>query len=389
QKALVVAEVALALVLLSGAGLMIRSFARLSLIDSGLDPTNVLTMRLSISHERYPKEEQRAAFYARVAARLRELPGVSSVAYTSTIPLSGGGIVGGVLIEHQPVPTSLYKTPIVRSEAVTIDYFRTLGIPLLKGREFRENDKKEAPSVVIVNDAFSRRFFPDEDPIGKRIKIGPFDDPWQSIVGVVRGVRGAALETEPEPEVYIPFVQRPDWDLALLLRTTVDPRMIAAAAHKEIQREDKEMPIFHVETMNQIVSNSISQRRFSVLLMSIFATVALLLAAAGIYGVMSYLVTQRTQEIGVRMALGAQRSDVIKLIISQGLILVFIGLVIGLITSLALTRVIKSFLFGISATDPLTLLVVSVLLVVVALISNLIAVLRATRIDPLVALRYE
>jgi predicted permease len=266
-----------------------------------------------------------------------------------------------------------------------------LSIPLLRGRTFTEYDNQESPGVVIINDALARHYFPGEDPIGKRLKVGAIEvnDPWQEIVGVVRGVRTASLDAEPEPELYLPFQQRPEWDLALLLRTTSNPENFVAAVRKEIQAEDGNVPVFRVATMNRVIDDSVSERRFNLRLMSLFAIVTLLLAATGIYGVMSYLVTQRAHEIGVRMALGVQRFDVVMMVIRQGSILALTGLFVGLVMAFALTHVMKNLLFGISATDPLTFVVISSLFIAVALISNLIPALRATKVDPLQALRHD
>jgi putative ABC transport system permease protein len=391
QKATVVIEIALALVLLIGTGLMVRSFARLYQVDLGLVSDGVLTLQPNLPHRRYPTEKQRAEFYTRVAERIKAIPGVSSVAYTCSIPLTGHNIVAGFIIEGRLAPSSLDQTPLAKSEAVTVDYFRTLNIPLLTGRTFTEYDNQESPGVVIINDALAHHYFPGEYPIGKRLKVGAIEvnDPWQEIVGVVRGVRTASLDAEPEPELYLPFQQRPEWDLALLLRTTSNPENLVAAVRKEIQAEDGNVPVFRVATMNRVIADSVSERRFNLMLMSLFAIVALLLAATGIYGVMSYLVTQRAHEIGVRMALGAQRFDVVMMVIRQGSILVLTGLFMGLVMALALTRVMKSLLFGVSATDPLTFVVISFLFIAVALISNLIPALRATKIDPLLALKHD
>jgi len=390
REALVAAEVALALALLIGAGLMIRSIIRLYQVDAGFDPNHVLTAQLSLPSARYPKVEQRMAFYQQVIARLKALPGVASVAGTSAIPLSGMEIGAGVLIEGRPQADSVDKLPISKVEAVTVDYFRTLGILLIHGRGFTEQDNKDAPAAVIINETFARRYLPGEDPIGKRLKVGADpDEPWQSIVGIVRDIKHRALEEEPQPEVYTPYLQTSDWALGIVVRTTSDPRSLAAAARQAIWAADQEVPIFRFATMDEFVSDSVSSRRFNLALLSIFAVIALSLAAIGTYGVTSYAVTQRTHEIGIRMALGAQRGSVMTLIIRQGMTVILIGISIGVITSAALARLMRGLLYGVGAGDPLTYIFVTVLLSGVALLACYFPARHATRVDPMIAIRHE
>ena len=390
REALVTAEVALALALLIGAGLMIRSIIRLYQVDAGFDPNHVLTAQLSLPSGRYSKVEQRMAFYQQVVARLKALPGVASVAGTSAIPLSGMEINAGVLIEGRPQADSMDKLPISKSEAVTVDYFRTLGILLIQGRGFTEQDNKDAPAAVIINETFARRYLPGEDPIGKRLKVGADPaDSWQLIVGIVRDIKHRTLEEEPQPEVYTPYLQTSDWALGIVVRTTSDPRSLAAVVRQAIWSADREVPISRFATMDEFVSDSVSSRRFNLALLSIFAVIALSLAAIGIYGVTSYAVTQRTREIGIRMALGAQRGSVMTLIIRQGMTVILIGISIGVITAAALARLMRGLLYEVGAGDPLTYIFVTVLLSGVALLACYFPARSATRIDPMIAIRHE
>src|SRR5262245_57569017 len=390
REALVTAEVASALALLIGAGLMIRSVIRLYQVDAGFDPNHVLTAQLSLPSGRYPKVEQRMAFYQQVIARLKALPGVASVAGTSAIPLSGMEIGAGVLIEGRPQADSVDKLPLSKSEAVTDDYFRTLGILLIQGRWFTEQDNKDAPAAVIINETFARRYLPGEDPIGKRLKVGADpDESWQSIVGIVRDIKHRTLEEEPHPEVYTPYLQTSDWALGIVVRTTSDPRSLAAAVRQAIWAADREVPIFRFATMDEFVSDSVSGRRFNLTLLSIFAVIALSLAAIGIYGVTSYAVTQRTREIGIRMALGAQRGSVMTLIIRQGMTIILIGVSIGVITAAALARLMRGLLYEVGAGDPLTYIFVTVLLSGVALLACYFPARSATRVDPMISIRHE
>jgi putative ABC transport system permease protein len=390
REALVAAEVAMALALLIGAGLMIRSIIRLYQVDAGFDPNHVLTAQLSLPSGRYPKVEQRMAFYQQVVARLKALPGVASVAGTSAIPLSGMEINAGVLIEGRPQADSIDKLPISKTEAVTVDYFKTLGILLIRGRGFTEHDNKDAPAAVIINETFARRYLQGEDPIGKRLKVGADpDDHWQSIVGIVRDIKHRTLEEEPQPKVYTPYLQTSDWALGIVVRTTSDPRSLAAAVRQAIWAADQEVPIFRFATMDEFVSDSVSSRRFNLALLSIFAVIALSLAAIGIYGVTSYAGAQRTHEIGVRMALGAQRGSVMTLIIRQGMTVILIGISIGVIIAAALARLMRGLLYEVGAGDPLTYILVTVLLSAVALLACYFPARRATRVDPMIAIRHE
>ena len=380
----------LAMVLLIGAGLMIRSFVRLYQVSPGFDTNNLLTMQAHIPGSRYPKQEQRIAFYGQVLQRIRAIPGVQMAAGASDIPLTGSEDVEAMYIEGQPPPPSLDKMPLVIPHYVSADYLKTLRIPLLQGRDFTDHDDANSPNVMIVNEAFVRRYLPGENPLGKRVRFGGpnSDDPWQTIIGLSADVRHTSLEQDAKVQAYIPFVQNGWREMALVLRTAGNP-LIADKVRNEIWAVDKDVPVYDVLTMDQIIASSMAQRRFNLILMVMFAVIALLLASVGIYGVMSYSVTQRTQEIGIRMSLGAQRGDVLTMIVGRGMALAAIGLAIGSIAAFILTQFIKSLLFSTSATDPLTFVGIAGLLAIVALAANLIPARRATRIDPIIALRYD
>ncbi|HSO74239.1 MAG TPA: FtsX-like permease family protein, partial [Blastocatellia bacterium] len=275
---------------------------------------------------------------------------------------------------------------------IGLDYFKTLGIPLINGRDFTERDDQNAPAVIIVNEAFARKFFPGEDPIGKHIKpgisAGDEDSPMREIVGVFGNVKHMSLSAETDPEAYEPHAQL-TFDMAVLVRTESDPLTIVSAVQREIKAMDKDLPAYNIRTMDQFLAASVAHPRFNTLLLTLFAGMALLLTAVGLYGVMSYSVNQRTHEIGIRMALGADRSDVLKLVVGQGMTLTAIGVGVGLTGAFFLTRVLESFLFGVSSTDPATFAAIALLLVAVALVACFVPARRATRVDPMVALRYE
>ncbi|HEY6186742.1 MAG TPA: ABC transporter permease [Pyrinomonadaceae bacterium] len=390
RRLLVVSEVALSLVLLVGAGLMMKSFWRLQHVELGFNPENLLTMNIALPQTRYPDKSQAALFQEQLLERINALPGVTSAASVSILPLSGGNSCDGVMIEGRP-PANPSDVPCVEVRDSSPDYFRTMGIPLIRGRGFDEHDRMDAPAVVVVNESFARRLFPGEDPIGKRIDhSAPGVTPvWREIVGVVGDIRHFGLDTEPRPEFYEPQMQAPGWGTALVVRSDSDPASLAAAIRGQLHAMDKDLPIYNLKSMRELVSESVAEPRFRTLLLATFAAVALLLSATGLYGVMNYWVTQRTREIGVRMALGAQGGDVLRMVVGQGMALAGAGVAVGLIASYGLTRVINSLLFGVTATDPLTFTVVPLLLCAVAFVASYIPARRATRVDPMVALRYE
>ena len=398
RSALVVSEIALSLVLLAGAGLMVRSFLRLQAVDSGFDPRNVLTLRLSLPEARYPEANQVVSFYQQLTERLGRLPGVESVAATHALPLSGMGGIRPFTVEGGPRQEP-GKVPDVQYRMVSPGYFRTMKIPLIRGRDFTNQDEGQAAGVVIINHAFQRRYFPDEDPVGKRITLGGYDDQLGEIVGVVGDVRHWWAGTEAEPEMYwaysqawlarSPTLSRLRRSLTLALRTDGDPQSLIRDVRREVIAADKTLPVTGVRTMEERMGASLAGSRFNTLLLSLFAALALILAVVGLYGVISYTVAERTRDIGVRMALGAQTGDVLSLVIGRGMTFTLAGVGIGLLASFALTRLMKDMLFEVGPTDPLTFVAIAVLLTAAALMACYIPARRATKVDPMVALRTE
>jgi putative ABC transport system permease protein len=390
RSLLVIAEVAVSLILLIGAGLLINSFLRLRNVDPGFRAEKLLTMNIVPSEQKYTDRARRATFYTELLSRVEALPGVRSAAFTSWIPLIKQGDSIGFSIEGRPDPPG--KRPTVVTRVISPNYFSTMGIEFLKGRQFEEQDRAGAPMAAVINETMARLFWPDDDPIGKRFtpgSPGP-DATWLSIIGVVKDVRQFGLNADPKPQMYLSYMQagifKPTY---LVVRTDVEPLSLAAAVRGAVWEIDKDQPVSNVRTMEDVLSGSIARERFSMLLLGIFAAVALVLAAVGIYGVMSYSVAQRSHEIGIRMALGAQRSDVLKLAVGQGLNLLLIGVVIGLAAAVILTRVMSSLLFGVSATDPTTFIIISLVLISAGVLASYIPARRATKVDPMMALRHE
>ncbi len=390
---LVVSEVALALLLLAGAGLMLRSFIRLMSVDPGFDPQNVLTVAIGLPQSKY-RPPQRAAFFQQLLERLRALPGVRSVGAVFP-PLGAGEAGAGFSIEGRP-PAAPGEPRLAAPRWVSPDYFKAMKIQLLKGRVFTESDSMDTLPVIIINEAMARQYWPNEDPIGRRVSSTDDnlwrDKPlWREIVGVVKDVRYTALDTEARAQMYTPFTQVPPFfsGRTLVARTDGDPLSFVAAVRGQVQAIDKDQPISRIHTMEELLARSVSERRFNLLLLATFAGVALLLAAVGIYGVMSYSVEQRRHEIGVRMALGAQPADVLRLLLRQGMKLVAMGVAIGLAAASAMTRLISTLLFSVRATDPVTFGAIALLLTVVALLACYIPARRATKVDPMIALRFE
>lgn len=392
RSALVISEVALTLVLLISAGLLIKSFWSLLNTDPGYATDRVLTMTVPLSSAKYPQPEDRAAVFQQILRRTGELPGVVAVGATGQLPLGGNENIFDFEIEGRPP-----SAPGARQQAgdltVTPGYFRALNIPVMKGRDFTETDKSDSPPVAIVNETFARRYFPGEDPVGKRIfqlsESQPPPPPLE-IVGVVGDVRHQDLGSVPYADVYFPHAQDQRATMDLVVRTaSLDANEVAPAVRGVIHEINREQLIWQTRTINELVAGSVAPRRFNMILLGTFAVVALMLAAVGIFGVINYAVTQRTHEIGIRLALGARGVDVLKMIVKQGMWLALLGIVIGLAAAFALTRVLTSLLYGVSATDPLTFGSIAALLAAVALIACYIPARRATKVDPMVALRYE
>ena len=394
RGALVIGEIAVALVLLIGAGLMLKSLWRLQSVDTGFDTKNLLTMQLSYTAR--PGEGSKAiSFFKGLEERLKGLPGVEAVAVSNGVPFLGAG-EDSFWVEGRPrlKPTDEMMAVIYN---ITPGYFRTMGINLKKGRYLTEQDRADSQPVVVIDESLAQKYFPNEDPLGKRLTNGP-DLPSYEIVGIVEHVKHYGLdgETPVDPQFYFALEQFPEKYLpnivgrmALLVRTQADPLSLIGAVRQQVLAVDSNQPVFNARTMEQVINESIAPRRFAMLLLTIFAGVALLLAAVGIYGVMSYSVTQRTHEVGVRIALGATVPDILKLIVGQGMILVVAGVGIGLLAALGLTRLMSSLLYGVSTTDPVTFVALSLLLSGVAFIACYIPARRATKVDPMVALRYE
>jgi predicted permease len=369
-----------------------RSFVQLVKVDPGFRTEKVLALGVGLPRSRYAEPQRRADFFRQLEAGIRQLPGVVSVGAVSRLPLQNqdNNITSFLSIEGRP--TRAGEAPEVDFRRASSGYFATLGIPLLKGRFLNDQDGLDNPPVTVINEAAARRFWPTEDPIGKRIQLGSNPSgsgTWLTIVGVVGSVRHVRLDAEPRPEVYRHYQTSPLFGPIVVVRASSDPMALVGALRNQVHLLDRDLPISDIRTMSQIVSRSVAQRRFTLTLLGVFSAIAMLLAAVGIYGVMSYLVTQRTREIGIRRALGAQASDVLRLVVGQGLLLTLSGVAAGLVVSVVLTRVLKTFLFGVSPTDPLTFLAVALLLTSVALLACYIPARRATRVDPMVALRYE
>jgi predicted permease len=397
RRSLVAAEVALALMLLVGAGLIVRSFTRLTSVAPGFDPHNVLTFRMRLPDAKYKEASQTFAFCREAMSRVSALPGVERVAVSTGFPL-GRASDSGYEVEGQAQPSPVRWQASFRQD-VSEDYHNVLKIPLLEGRLFNAHDTDKSPLVVIVDQEFVARSLPNQparEVLGQRIRFGGDSDGWREIVGVVGHVKQSGLNEEGRAQIYRPWTQiTPQWRAGylratdMIVKTSVDPVGLIGSIKREIRIIDKDQPIAQVQTLDDKLSDSIAPQRFTLLLLSIFALIALSLASAGIYGVMSYAVTQRTHEIGVRMALGAQPFDVLKLMVRQGMLLVVIGVVLGLAGAFATTRLMTTLLFDVTAKDPVTFAVVTTVLTIVAFVACYIPARRATKVDPLVALRYE
>jgi putative ABC transport system permease protein len=404
RSGLVVAEVGLALVLLIGAGLTIKSFGRLMALDLGFNPAHVVTMRLTLPNAKYPELARWMAFHQELVSRVGTLPAIEAVGVNSAVPLEGGGSESEVIYEGQPPPRSVQEPgTMCLFQTSSPDYFRAMGIPLLKGRSFTERDSAESTLVAVVDDTLVRRLFPNADPIGKRIAFefrghGPADPRpiWREIVGVVRHVRHYGLIGEPpNVQVYAPFQQIPIWfqerrpAMALVARTTLEPERLAASIRQEVAALDRDIPVYGIRTMDAYLAQNTEQSRLSVTLLSAFGALALVLAVLGIYGVLSYVVSLRSQEIAIRMALGATPGDVLRLIVGHGMLLTTVGIGLGLGASWAITKWLGTLLFEISPHDPATFASITLSLAAVALLASYLPGRRATRVDPVITLRYE
>jgi len=390
RNGLVIAEVALALVLLSAAGLLIKSFTMLQNVNPGFNPRNVLTFEISLPKMQYPNDSSIVRFNNEAQRRIASLSGVEAAGFSTILPLAGSNSDSSFAIEGR---TSADNSPNPDEERreVSPDYFRALETPLIKGRFFTIADNADAPLVIIINQAFAKKFWPNEDALGKRIVMGGMssDPKWITIVGVVGDMRHFGLDVAPRPEMYVPFAQSAYFTPIYVVRSKQDPRTLLPAIRREIQAIDPAVPLANVRMFEDVIADSVAPRRLSVVLLGVFAAVAVLLASVGIYGVMSFLVVQRTHEIGVRMALGAQRRDVLKLVLARSLKLISVGTIIGLIVALMSTHTLQALLYSVSAFDAATFALVTIVLCAVALAASYLPAMRATKSDPMVVLGHN
>jgi predicted permease len=391
RSLLVVSEVAMALVLLIGAALLMKSFMRLLDVKPGFNPDHVLTLNIqlpSLPPSRYENRDAQAAFFQQLMTRLQAVPGVENAGAVLSLPLSGASESSDLIFAGQESAEFNGHRPNADYTIVTPEYFSTLQIPLLQGRYFTAQDKQDAPLAVIVNDTLAARVWPGESPLGKRFRVG-FEEKQREVVGVVGSIKQVKLDAEARSAMYLPHLQSPTPGLTVLVRTRGEPLAMASAVRQEVRALDKDVPVTQVQTMEKVLGASVAQPRFSMLLVGLFAALALVLSAVGIYGVMAYAVSRRAHEIGVRMALGAGAGQVLKLVLKDGMTLAFAGIALGLLGAFALTRLMASLLFGIGAKDPVTFVSVAAFLALVAFIACYIPARRATKVDPLVALRNE
>ena len=384
---LVVTEMALALILLIGSGLLIKSFLLLWQVEPGFNPQNVLTMAISPSAPKYKTRADLAALCKRLVEQLQTAPGVEAAGIVNQLPFSGRNLGFNFNVVGQP-PARPEDQASANYRLVSPGYLKAMGIPLKRGRDFTEHDKKESTPVALINETLAKRYFPNEDPIGKQLSIEGQQAP-REIVGIIGEVKQIKLDAEGKSEIYVPFFQFPVPAMNIVVRTTTDPGSMTSAVLQQIAQVDPDQPVFQLKTMDQYLGESMAQRRLSTILLGAFAVLALLLATIGVYSVMSYLVSQRTHEIGIRMALGAKQLDILKMVVGHGMWLSFLGIAFGIAAAFFATRIMTSMLYGISASDPLTYIGISLLLAVVALLACLIPARRAIKVDPIIALRYE
>lgn len=388
RSGLVMSQMAIALVLLTGAALTAKSFWNLLQVSPGFRTEHILTARVSLPASRYPDVSRIAAFQSQVLERVRNLPGIQSAGLTAYLPLSGADNGWAFFIEGRPpLPVGVYN--MAKYRPVSPGYFETIGIPLLRGRAFTAADSENAPPVVIINQSMARAYWGQENPVGQRLRFG--GPAMRTIAGVVGDVRHEGLDGEAKPEMYVPFTQIPNTERrpTIVVRTAVDSAAVTAALRQEITAVDSGLPLDQIETMEQLVSSSVGQPRFRTILLAAFSILALVIASVGIYGVMTYLVSQRIQEFGIRLAIGATPADVLRLVLRQASVLIAGGICLGLLGSAVLSRLIAGLLYGVSALDPLTFAAVAMILSTLALLASYIPARRATRVDPLTALRYE
>ncbi len=389
QSLLVVTEIAIALVLLVGSGLLLKSYARLRRVDPGFNAEHVLTARLDLPALKYPDKDRQAAFIPLALERIRTLPGVIQAGVVSDLPFSGSRSGSSFDIEGRKTEPG-EMSPHADYRKISPDYFRAIGIRLMRGREFTERDGKDAPPVAIVNEAFARRFFPNDDPLGKRLVYEDGETKSvREIVGLIADVKHENLADEDAAEIYVPFAQHPQSEMFFAVRTAGDPQKLAAPLKNAVLEVDRDLPLYSVQTMQQRLDTSVAPQRFNTLLLAIFAGLAMLLAAVGVFGVMAYTVAQRTHEIGIRMALGARRGDILRLVVGRAMKLALSGVAVGLAAAFALTRLMSSLLFEVKATDPAVFAGIAGLLVMVAFLACYLPARRAARIEPMTALRDE
>jgi putative ABC transport system permease protein len=387
RGAFVVAQVALSALLLVGGGLLIRSFDKLLRVNPGFNPEKLLTLEYRLPRNKYQQDEAQWNFHRQVVERIRETPGVKSVSLVRGLPFSGNGGDSPIILPDRAIPPQ-GQEPVVQSNSAMPNYFETMGIPLLNGRLFDERDQLNTPRVFLVNQTMAKRFWPDQDPLGKQIKLVE-DGVNGTVVGVVGDAKQYYLEEEPRPQLYDAYSQSPGVFATVVVRASVDPMSLAEPVRQAVWKVDGDQPMWKIRTVESLIDRGTANRRFLMALMGIFAALALTLTVIGLYGVMSYAVSQRTQEIGIRMALGAGVRDIHRMVVRQGMKLVLTGAALGLVSALALSRLIANLLYGVSATDPLTFATIAALRLTVALLACLVPARRATRVDPLVALRYE
>ena len=381
-----ISEVGLSVALVICAGLLLRSFANVLQVEPGFDPTNVLAMEMTPLQSKYPEPQQRISLYQQTLERLATLPGVKAAGAVHRLPLTGNSAIP-TFIEGRPVPPAS-EVPSINYRTVSPGYFDTLGIPLVRGRLFTGEEGWETGGVVLINQAMARNYWPSDDSLGAR--LGPSaEGPWLTVIGVVGDVRESSLDTDPEIAMYLPYRQAPVPTMTLLVRTEADPLSYVGAIRAEVKGIDKAQAVSSFMTLDDFLSSVMGQRRFDASLLGLFASLALILAAVGIYGLLSYSVSQRTRELDIRMAIGAPRGQLLRLVLGQGMLLVMVGLGIGLVAGVLCSRLLGSFLFGVTGTDPVTLSATAALLVGVSLLACYLPARRATRVDPVVALRLE